>query len=162
MCQFISQSHLFPISHLQDHLALPFDIRCGRVSHEHLFSSLNRFKGGEHLLVKTHMASSTSVNPPFLRVRPHQVHLRDNYCEVDVRHIFGDTINYIGFLGFVTLLQSTIRRLVTLIPTVESFPLELMLLGDPSFRSEHRAPPFVVLLFLGTLTMFHKVCLHFW
>ena len=49
---------------------------------------------------------------------------------------------------------------MTLLPTVESFPLELLLLRDSPFRSQLIAFPFVVaFLELGTLTIFHKVSL---
>ena len=49
---------------------------------------------------------------------------------------------------------------MTLLPTIEAFPYELLLLGDPSFRSQLSTFPFVVaFLELGTLTMFHKVSL---
>ena len=106
------------------------------------------------------MARSTSVNPPFLGIGSHQVHLRDYYCEVNVRHILGDDINQIGFLGFVSLWQSKIQRFVTLLPIIEAFPLELLLLKDSPFRSQLTASSFVVgFLELGTLTMFHKVSL---
>ena len=91
------------------------------------------------------MVGSTSVNPPFLGIGSHQVHLRDYYSEVNVIHILGD-MNRIGFLGFVSLWHSTIRRFVTLFPTIEAFPYKLFLLGNHSFRSQLRALPFVVLL----------------
>ena len=68
------------------------------------------------------MVGSTSVNPPFLGIGSHQVHLRDYCSEVNVRHILEDIVNRIGFLGFVPLWQSAIRRFVTLLPTIEAFP----------------------------------------
>ena len=47
---------------------------------------------------------------------------------------------------------------MTLLPTVEAFPLELLLLRNSPFRSQLTIFPFVVcFLELGTLTMFHKV-----
>ena len=47
---------------------------------------------------------------------------------------------------------------MTLLPTVEAFPLELLLLRDSPFWSQLTIFPFVVgFLELKTLTMFHKV-----
>ena len=104
------------------------------------------------------MTSSTSVNPPFLGIGSHYVHLRDYHYEVNVKHILCDAINHIGFLGFVPLWQSAIRRFVTLLPIVKACPLVLPLLRDSTFRSQLTTFPFVVgFLKLGTLTMFHKV-----
>ena len=49
---------------------------------------------------------------------------------------------------------------MTLLPTVEAFSHELLLLRDPSFQFQLRAFPFVVgFIEFGTLTMFHKVIL---
>ena len=105
------------------------------------------------------MASSTSVNPSFLGIRSHQVHLKDYYYEVNVRHILSDAINHISFLGFVPLSQSTIQRFMTLLPTDEAYPLKLLLLRDSPFKSQLIAFPIVIgFLELGTL-MFHKVSL---
>ena len=102
------------------------------------------------------MASSTSVNPPFLRIGSHQVHLKDDCCKVNVRHI----LNHIGFLRLVPLWQSTIQRFVALFPTIKEFPLELLLLRDSLFRFQIIAfPIFIGFLELGTLIMFHKVSL---
>ena len=50
---------------------------------------------------------------------------------------------------------------MTLLSTIDAFPLKLFLFGDSSFRPQLRAFPFVVLICLGTLTMFLKVCLDF-
>ena len=87
------------------------------------------------------MASSTGINPPFLRIGTHQVHLRDYYCEIN---ILSDYINQIGFFRIVPLWQSTIRRFMTLLPTVEAFPLELLLLRDSPFRFKLTVFPFFV------------------
>ena len=47
---------------------------------------------------------------------------------------------------------------MTLLPTVEAFPDELLLLEQSPFWSQLSAFSFVVAFFeLGTLTMFHKV-----
>ena len=49
---------------------------------------------------------------------------------------------------------------MTLFPTIEAFPLELLLLRDSPFRPQITAFPSVVgFLELGTLTMLHKVSL---
>ena len=49
---------------------------------------------------------------------------------------------------------------MTLLLTIEAFPLELLLLKESPFRSQLTTFPFVVgVLELGTLTMFHKVSL---
>ena len=51
---------------------------------------------------------------------------------------------------------------MTLLLTIEAFPLELLLLRDSPFMSQLTAFPFVVdFLELGTLTMFHKVSFGF-
>ena len=105
------------------------------------------------------MASSTCVNPILLRIGSYQVHLRDYCYEVNVRHILLCHQPY-WLPWFCFSLAIYNPKICDLLPTVEAFPLELLLLRDSPFWSQLTIIPFIVgFLELGTLTMFHKVSL---
>lgn len=129
--QDIVQCEPFSRGHVQGHLALtPLNIGCRQVAHEQLLVVCNQLEGSEHLLVLAYVANSSSVHPPLLWVRTHQIHFGDHCREANIRDIFGENLQlcHICLRLFIGLPLQLVMFLVSSLVTVEALALKLKLL----------------------------------